>query len=61
MMDITKQMFLMQKVPGISKISAKYSFEAIKVKHELNLVAFQVRHCLICLNGSTDTGIARNI
>ena len=39
-----KKMFLMQKDSGISRISAKYSFEAMIVKHVLNLVDFQVRH-----------------
>ena len=41
-----KKMFLMYKDLGISKTSAKYSFEAIQVKHELSLVDFPVRHCL---------------
>ena len=50
-----KKMFLMQNYSGISKPTAKCSFKAIIVKHELNLVDLQVRHCLICLNGSTAT------
>ena len=45
----------MQNYSGISNPSAKCSFKVIIVKHELNLVDLQVRHCLICLNGSTAT------
>ena len=43
----------MQEDSAICKISAKYSFEVIIVKEELNLVDFQVRHRFFCINGST--------
>ena len=50
-------MSLVQKESGIPKTLAKRSSKAIIVKHELNLVYFQVRHYLICLNEGTANDI----
>ena len=47
MVDITtKRCFTCIRI-WVSKISAKCSFKAIIVKHELNVINFQARHCLV--------------